>query len=40
MEKDMKELNVTFREKKKSVAFEGVLITSDTAFFDDDETYN
>ena len=30
----MKELNATFREKKKSVAFEGMIITSDTAFFE------
>lgn len=29
----MKDLNVTFREKKDSVAFEGMIITSDTAFF-------
>ena len=28
--KTMKELNATFREKKKSVAFEGMIITSDT----------
>ncbi len=32
--KTMKELNATFREKKKSVAFEGMIITSDTAFFE------
>lgn len=30
----MQELNATFREKKKSVAFEGMIITSDTAFFE------
>ena len=30
----MNELNATFREKKKSVAFEGMIITSDTAFFE------
>ena len=30
----MKDLNATFREKKKSVAFEGMIITSDTAFFE------
>ena len=30
----MKELNATFREKKKSVAFEGMIITSDTEFFE------
>ncbi len=30
----MKELNATFREKKKSVAFEGMIITSNTAFFE------
>jgi hypothetical protein len=32
--KTMQELNATFREKKKSVAFEGMIITSDTAFFE------
>ena len=32
--KTMKELNATFREKKKSVAFEDMIITSDTAFFE------
>ena len=32
--KTMNELNATFREKKKSVAFEGMIITSDTAFFE------
>ena len=32
--KTMKELNATFREKKKSVAFEGMIITSDTEFFE------
>lgn len=32
--KTMKELNATFREKKKSVAFEGMIITSDTQFFE------
>ena len=30
----MQELNATFREKKKSTAFEGMIITSDTAFFE------
>ena len=30
----MKDLNVTFREKKDSTAFEGMIITSDTAFFE------
>ena len=30
----MKELNATFREKKDSTAFEGMIITSDTAFFE------
>ncbi len=30
----MQELNATFREKKKSVAFEGMIITSDTEFFE------
>ncbi len=30
----MQELNATFCEKKKSVAFEGMIITSDTAFFE------
>ena len=30
----MKDLNVTFREKKDSVAFEGMIITSDTTFFE------
>ena len=30
----MNELNATFREKKKSVAFEGMIITSDTEFFE------
>ena len=29
----MKELNATFCEKKDSTAFEGMIITSDTAFF-------
>ncbi len=32
--KTMNELNATFREKKKSVAFEGMIITSDTEFFE------
>ncbi len=32
--KTMQELNATFREKKKSVAFEGMIITSDTEFFE------
>ena len=32
--KTMKELNATFREKKDSTAFEGMIITSDTAFFE------
>ncbi len=32
--KTMQELNATFRDKKKSVAFEGMIITSDTAFFE------
>ena len=32
--KTMKELNATFCEKKKSVAFEGMIITSDTEFFE------
>ena len=32
--KAMKELNATFREKKDSTAFEGMIITSDTAFFE------
>ncbi len=32
--KTMQDLNATFREKKKSVAFEGMIITSDTAFFE------
>ncbi len=32
--KTMKELNVTFREKKKAIAFEGMIITSDTEFFE------
>ncbi|MDE6850345.1 MAG: plasmid recombination protein [Clostridia bacterium] len=31
--KTMKELNATFREKKNATAFEGMIITSDTAFF-------
>lgn len=30
----MKELNATFREKKDSTAFEGMIITSDTVFFE------
>ncbi len=30
----MQELNATFREKKKSVAFEDMIITSDTEFFE------
>lgn len=30
----MQDLNVTFREKKDSTAFEGMIITSDTAFFE------
>lgn len=30
----MQDLNVTFREKKDSTAFEGIVITSDTAFFE------
>lgn len=30
----MQELNATFHEKKKSVVFEGMIITSDTAFFE------
>ena len=30
----MQELNATFREKKDSTAFEGMIITSDTAFFE------
>lgn len=30
----MKDLNVTFWEKKDSTAFEGMIITSDTAFFE------
>ncbi len=33
-EKTMQTLNATFREKKKSVAFEGMIITSDTEFFE------
>lgn len=32
--KTIKELNATFREKKDSTAFEGMIITSDTAFFE------
>ena len=32
--KTMQELNATFREKKKSVAFEGMIITSNTEFFE------
>lgn len=32
--KTMKELNATFREKKDSTAFEGMIITSDMAFFE------
>lgn len=32
--KAMKELNATFREKKDSTAFEGMIITSDTEFFE------
>ena len=32
--KTMQELNATFREKKKSVAFEDMIITSDTEFFE------
>ena len=32
--KTMQELNATFREKKDSTAFEGMVITSDTAFFE------
>ena len=32
--KTMNELNATFREKKKSVAFEGMIITSGTEFFE------
>ncbi len=32
--KTTQELNATFREKKKSTAFEGMIITSDTAFFE------
>lgn len=30
----MQELNATFKETKKSAAFEGMIITSDTAFFE------
>ena len=30
----MKELNATFKETKKSTAFEGMIITSDTEFFE------
>ncbi len=32
--KTMKDLNAIFREKKDSTAFEGMIITSDTAFFE------
>lgn len=32
--KTMKDLNATFREKKDSTAFEGMIITSDTEFFE------
>lgn len=32
--KTMKELNATFKETKKSAAFEGMIITSDTEFFE------
>ncbi len=32
--KTMKELNATFKETKKSTAFEGMIITSDTEFFE------
>lgn len=32
--KTMQELNATFKETKKSTAFEGMIITSDTAFFE------
>ncbi len=32
--KTMKDFNATFREKKKSIAFEGMIITSDTEFFE------
>ncbi len=32
--KTMQALNATFREKKDSTAFEGMIITSDTAFFE------
>ena len=31
----METLNATFKETKKSVAFEGVIITSDKAFFEE-----
>ena len=30
----MKELNATFKEKGNSVAFEGMIITSDSVFFE------
>ena len=30
----MENLNATFREKKDSVAFEGMIVTSDSAFFE------
>ena len=31
----MQALNATFKETKKAVAFEGVIITSDKAFFEE-----
>ena len=31
----MQDLNATFKETKKAVAFEGVIITSDKAFFEE-----